>query len=248
MEVISTYDEIILKLAKLVQKLNDTLIDIYQPKVILNQSKSTSDSLDKGAAVIHNHYHSDPSYPVIYPVIYPQTTVIHHVQTSDNEEKSGKQQYPITGLTMFAGTAISGTYALANDRYLKFYRSGIDNDIIILQRIVASLYDRKDSLLIKNISNKYDEWLDAYLSRYKPVTNSKIAGIASATTIAGGLFLGSISVMTGGVFGLIGASCYYIWHHYTTNENTYNNLFDDFFGSVRKAQYEFEEKRNKLTN
>ena len=203
--------------------------------------------------ITHYHYHEAPTplIPLVsfLPVMQPpsQTIIINQGQNSlrtddlpkstyfvasdtnkqiqkkeDTEQKSDTAQKIVAGGGA-VGLAGLATWVFANDEYVNYGLSHIENEFEYMSSIMPKDYILSPQL--NEFKDSFNKWKSVYVQKTKPIFNGKVTCVTAGFVGLGGLFVGSALLMSGGVVGVTAGGCYLMWNYLTSKHLNENSEF-----------------------
>jgi hypothetical protein len=165
---------------------------------------------------------------LISPIIVtpPTQTVIINNGQVDEEKKDKKRETNNKLLSVIGVAAASfiGTYLFAKDNYVRYLRSTINDDIQSMWKDGAA--DDQVWQKIRNITEKYNNWRQVYLSNAMPRFYSKLVLILSSLVFFGGMYTNKEKFILGGVAGMTLGGCALLWTWLTRRSTEANRFFE----------------------
>lgn len=241
-----------MQLSELLEELLNKCITYFDYPSISSSPSSTSSSSTTVHTTHHVHHHTAcstgcttpslafvPSYPATQTVVINnnscETDEPVRYRTFPKEKKTDKEdtntENKIVSIIGGVGLSFLGTYLISQDRYIKYYLSGIQNDMYKINLITT------DPTKISSLNNKFTTWRDLYLQKVKSVFYGKICALMSGFVLCGGYYFKNKSTMLSSVLGLTVSGCFLLWKWLTDyNDTMYNKSYTGFREEIINLQ------------
>lgn len=184
-------------------------------------------------------YHKAPSLPIlpIYaypPSSQPQTVIINNPSSTIRQQTTPKKEEEEEDNTIKQIVAVGGgmglagyaTWLFANDEYVNYGLSQVENEFNDLCKLIPKEYEFNQQL--NAFACSFIKWKDIYIAETKPKFYGKVTSVASGFAGLGGLFVGSTLLIVGGLAGVTLGGCYWLWRtltdKYNNESSEYNNM------------------------